>query len=531
MTNEKMKRMAIRVNGILSKTVFLFLLLIPVIWILWGLEIYIGSMEDLIFVSIFVLVLSVVPGVFNKLVYNEELIAVVTLSSMEILLMLISMNRFAELSVIYVAVPIISLLYCNQKITQRACIVGYLGMVIICIYRTTFLMECKTILYCKENIYLTVLKFTLEFLFITIVVNYAAGFFESWLLDSGEGILSDGDTVLPYGADAKGAVKEQQLNESVYDVQSLFSGIERDMLAIIKGKDKKFELEMDNHLPVKLFGDKEEIRQAVSGICSDLLMYRKEASVRLYVTYDSGIVPKRKQGITLIIRISGYTDITAITANRKALGYYLSQRIIEKLKGSFEDLSNSEEAVFRICLLQRVEDERTIEKRKAQQLAEISRLKGDSANWNKKSMFRKQIKVLVVDDNKEVCKLMDAILNSMGAYADCTDTGAKAIKMLENKDYQMVFIDQMMPEKSGIETVKELRYLEDEYYQKLPIVLMTVNTREDAKKEYLELGFSDCIAKPVEENEVKEKTRNWIKDDYPLTYAEYIKMQEQENEI
>ena len=126
-------------------------------------------MEDLIFVSIFVLVLSVVPGVFNKLVYNEELIAVVILSSMEILLMLISMNRFAELSVIYVAVPIISLLYCNQKITQRACIVGYLGMVIICIYRTTFLMECKTILYCKENIYLTVLKFTLEFLFITLL--------------------------------------------------------------------------------------------------------------------------------------------------------------------------------------------------------------------------------------------------------------------------------------------------------------------------------------------------------------------------
>lgn len=531
MSNEKMKGMAIRVNGILSKTAFLFLLLIPVICILRGLEIYSGSLEGLVFASVFILILSVVPGIFNKLVYNEELIALVTLSAMEVLLMLISMNRFAELSVIYVAVPVISLLYCNQKITQKACIVGYLGMLIVCIYRTTFLLDCQTILYCKENIYLTVLKFTLEFLFITIIVNYAAGFFESWLLDSREGVGKDGGDALPYGAEIKGIAGELQLNESVYDVQSLFNGIERDMLSIIKGKDKKFELELDDHLPVKLFGDKEEIRQAVSGICSDLLMYRKEASVKLSVTYDSGIVPKRKQGITLIIRVSGYTDITAITVNRKALGYYLSQRIIEKLKGSFEDLSNSEEAVFRICLLQKVEDERTIEKRKAQQLAEISRLKGDSAGWNKKATFKKQIKVLVVDDNKEVCKLMDAILNSMGASADCTDTGAKAIKMLEKKDYQMVFIDQMMPEKSGIETVKELRYLEDEYYQKLPIVLMTVNTKEDAKKEYLELGFSDCIAKPVEENEVKEKTRKWIKDDYPLTYAEYIKMQEQENEM
>ena len=230
MSNEKMKRMAIRVNGILSKTAFLFLLLIPVICILRGLEIYSGSLEDLVFASVFILILSVVPGIINKLVYNEELIALVILSSMEVLLMLISMNRFAELSVIYVAVPVISLLYCNQKITQKACIVGYLGMLVVCIYRTTFLLDCQTILYCKENIYLTVLKFTLEFLFITIIVNYAAGFFESWLLDSREGVGKDGGDALPYGAEIKGIAGELQLNESVYDVQSLFSGIERDML-------------------------------------------------------------------------------------------------------------------------------------------------------------------------------------------------------------------------------------------------------------------------------------------------------------
>lgn len=530
MSNEKIKRMAIRVNGMLSKTAFLFLFFIPVICVLRAVGIYTGSLEDLIFALVFILVLSVFPSVFNRLVYDEELIATVMLFSMEVLLMLVSMNRFVELSLLYTAVPVISLLYCNQKITQRACIVGYLGMTAVCVYRTSFLKDCSSVLYCNENIYLTLLKFTLEYLFIAGIVYYGAGFFESRLLEREE-VTKEERLPAVYGKEGDKSGRKVSLNESVYDVQNLFSGIDRDMQSIIKGKNKKFKMELDSHLPVKLFGDKEEIRQAVSGICSDLLMYRQEASVKLYVTYDSGIVPKKKQSITLIIRISGFTDITAITVNRKALGYYLSQRIIEKLKGSFEDLSNTQEAVFRICLLQRVEDERSIENRKEQQLAELNRIQGDSAQWNRKLMFKKQVRVLVVDDNKEVCKLIDAILNSAGVLADCTDTGAKAIEMLESKDYQMVFIDQMMPEKSGIETVKELRYLEDEYYQKLPIVLMTVNTREDARKEYLEMGFSDCISKPIEGNEVKAKMRKWIKDDYPLTYAEYIKMQESENEM
>ena len=302
------------------------------------------------------------------------------------------------------------------------------------------------------------------------------------------------------------------------------------MQGLIRGKDKKFELDLDENLPIKLYGAREEIRQALSGICSDLLMYRSEANIRMSVTYESGIVPKRGQNITLVIRIIGYTDITAVTVNKAALGYFLSQRIIDRLKGSFEDLSDSEEAVFRICLLQRVEDERTIHAYHELQMQDLRHMKTEAINASGMSMYHSRIQVLVVDDNRENCKLIDAILSSMGVLVECVNNGAKAIELLEGREYQMVFIDQMMPEKSGIETVKELRYIDDEYYQQLPIVLMSVNARADAKKEYVALGFSDCISKPIKEKEVKTAIQRWIKDDYPVTYAEYVRMQENGNE-
>lgn len=530
MSGEKMKKIAIKANTVLSKLILIFLFLIPIIGILQAAGFSCASQKELPIVIAIILVLSLLPYICNKALYNEEMITSVTLLSMEILFLMISLNPYAELTIVYVLVPVISLVYCNQRLTQRVCLLCYLGMIAVCLYRAMSMANGGMGADNESAVYLTLLKFTLEFLAVTFAVCYGAGFVERLIADCEVNV---GESKYFTAVSGKEKVEKQEhvLQEVTYDVEGLFRGIEKDMLAMIKGKNKYFELELDENLPIKLFGAKEEVRQALSDICSDLLMYRSEAAIKMEVTYNSGIVPKKNQNITLAVRISGYTDITAVTVNKAALGYYLSQKIIEQLKGSFEDLSNSEEAVFRICLLQRVEDERTIAKKREQQIQEMHQIQSEAAGVNNMSLFRKKIRVLVVDDNKESCKLIDAILNSMGVQVVCADNGAKAIELLETKEYQLVFMDQMMPEKSGIETVKELRYLDDEYYQNLPIVLMTVNTKEEAKKEYEELGFTDCISKPIKVNEVKSTLRKWIKDDYPLTYAEYKRMQENENEI
>lgn len=529
MSKERIKKITTRANNTLSKAALLFLVLLPVLGVLQVSEICSYSMDELILYSGLIIILSTIPCILNKLIYDDNAVAVATLVALEILFMIVAANPYAELSMIYVALPVISMLYCDRKMVRKSAVMGYMGMIVICIYRTITYSDAVTMLYRIDRLYLTLLRLTLEYLLFVAFAVFGAARLEKWVMEESENSPATESAPVTKQQEKTGAAPRIS-RECLYDVESFFSGIERDMLAIIKGKEKEFELELDDHLPVKLFGDKEAIRQALSGICSDLLMYRAQASIKMEVTYDSGITPKKGQNITLIVKVSGKTDITAITANKTALGYYLSKSVIEDLKGSFEDLSDSSQAVFKIRVLQRVEDEATIGGKKKQQFNQLNQFRGDSDSMRQRPAFHKEVKILVVDDNREVCKLISAIANSMGVISESADTGAKALQLLESQDYQMVFLDQMMPEKSGLETVKELRLLEEEYYEKLPVVLLAVNTSEDAKNEYLKQGFTDCVAKPIKETEIKERLHKWIKDDYPITYAEYIKMQEKKNE-
>lgn len=506
-----------------------FLFLIPIFCAAKAAEFLTISQEELLVSSVLVLLFSLAPLVCNQVLYREEAITTVTLLSLEALFLLFSFY-LDETAVIYILVPVVSMVYCDQRLSRRICLLCYVGMFLVRMYRGVILENN----FDGQAAYLDFIKYTLEFLAVAAIVCLGSVFIERLAPDGGqETARSDGSEMPAHGGlagtgSAREEKKDQGPQESAYRVEALFYSIEKDMRAMIKGKNKFFELDLDEQLPVRLFGAREEIRRALSGICSDLLMYRQEAAVKMRVSCHDGILPKKNQTVTLEIMISGNTDITAITANRTALGYYLSRGIIERLQGNFEDLSDSENAVFRICLLQRVEDECTIREEKEKQLREMNQIKNSAASAGDLSFFHKEIKVLVVDDNRESRKLIDAILNSMGVQVVCADNGAEAIELLESKEYQMVFMDQMMPGKSGPETVKELRYLDDPYYQNLPIVMMTVNTREEARKEYEGMGFTDCISKPIQVHEVKAGLQRFIKDDYPLTYAEYQKLREDE---
>ena len=104
-------------------------------------------------------------------------------------------------------------------------------------------------------------------------------------------------------------------------------------------------------------------------------------------------------------------------------------------------------------------------------------------------------------------------------------SGVECLELLKTKEYDLVFIDDMMPDKSGVETVKEIRFQDDEYYQKLPIVMMSIHGGLEDDKKYPSQGFTDCIRKPVNSEDVKTCLKKWVKDDYRMSYEEYMRIQ------
>ena len=106
--------------------------------------------------------------------------------------------------------------------------------------------------------------------------------------------------------------------------------------------------------------------------------------------------------------------------------------------------------------------------------------------------------VLVVDDNRMNIRVVEGLLKEYQIKVSSAISGQEALEMIENMSYDFVFMDHMMPEMDGIETLHRIRDKVGHYYQKVPIIALTANAAPGNREMFLEEGFDDFVAKPVE---------------------------------
>lgn len=106
--------------------------------------------------------------------------------------------------------------------------------------------------------------------------------------------------------------------------------------------------------------------------------------------------------------------------------------------------------------------------------------------------------ILVVDDNSMNLNVIAGLLNKYKIKTTKAQSGDEALELIESMDYDFVFMDHMMPEKDGIETLNEIRKKRGVYYQKVPIIALTANAVAGAREKFINAGFADFVEKPVE---------------------------------
>ena len=114
------------------------------------------------------------------------------------------------------------------------------------------------------------------------------------------------------------------------------------------------------------------------------------------------------------------------------------------------------------------------------------------------------LKVLVVDDLPSSLLIMQNLLAPYGGLqTETAASGREAIELVKNQNYDLIFMDQMMPEMDGIETVAAIRKLEmrneelGKSVRRTPIIALTANAMRGMKEFYLENGFQDYLLKPI----------------------------------
>lgn len=119
-------------------------------------------------------------------------------------------------------------------------------------------------------------------------------------------------------------------------------------------------------------------------------------------------------------------------------------------------------------------------------------------------------RVLVVDDNAINLKVAVGLMRPYHMQVITADSGREAIFLLRSKDFDLVFMDHMMPDLDGVETTKLIREMNDEYYKKLPIIALTANAVNGVREMFISAGLNDYIAKPIELSALNRALKAWL---------------------
>ncbi len=122
----------------------------------------------------------------------------------------------------------------------------------------------------------------------------------------------------------------------------------------------------------------------------------------------------------------------------------------------------------------------------------------DTDFYSKGKFIAPETSVLVVDDNLMNIRVLEGLLAPYKIKVSMATSGAEALEKIESMDYDVIFMDHMMPEMDGIETLHRIRQKQGNYYKKIPIIAVTANAVGGMREVFLSEGFQDFMAKPIE---------------------------------
>ncbi|MCL2665806.1 MAG: ATP-binding protein, partial [Defluviitaleaceae bacterium] len=285
-----------------------------------------------------------------------------------------------------------------------------------------------------------------------------------------------------------------------YNFDQFFDNIVSMFTLVASNKGLDFFSEKIGILPVFLYGDDIRLRQVLTNICGNAVKFTANGYVKLSAFASDGMLNFKIEDTGAGIKKDDVPNLFKAfeqadkSRNRNVvgtgLGLPISKSFVEMMGGKITVESEYGHGTAFTVTVPVVEGnaENIAEKKTAETYTEI---------------YAPDASILITDDNEFNLKVASGLMGFMDIEADLADSGFKAIKMVQQKDYDIVFMDHMMPEMDGIETAQRIRQLGGKH-EKLVIVALTANAVKGAKEMFIESGFDDFITKPIDSNELRE---------------------------
>lgn len=293
-----------------------------------------------------------------------------------------------------------------------------------------------------------------------------------------------------------------------YNVNEMFDNVINISNSRIKDKNIKFISNIDKDIPEVLFGDQAKLEQILLNIINNSIKYTKKGEISLNVdAVKSRLMCRLKISIKDTGSGMKQEEIDSIFNENKRLenndseklGLIVAKKLLELMNGKIDINSvYGEGTEVSIVIDQKMVSNDTLAKK--------------TRKKNIKPFDSKGKRILIVDDNKLNIKVAYKLLEPYNVKVEEVFSGQECLDLLDkDTNFDLILMDDLMPKMSGTETLDILKKLEriDGFY--IPVVVLTANALAGEKNKYLNIGFDDYLAKPIDRYELDRVLRKFIK--------------------
>ena len=347
-----------------------------------------------------------------------------------------------------------------------------------------------------------------------------------------------------------------------YKVASMINDSVQLNMMRIESKPIAFELKVDENVPAKLIGDELRIKQILNNLLSNAFKYTDAGKVTMSVGYEVisliNYLPDHsingqvrwlfpdKEGVTLVLKVQDtghgmskdeldkiFDDYSRFNREKNAtvegtgLGLAITQRLVNLMGGVMHvDSEEGSGSCFIVRLPQETVDIDVLGK---EVTANLKKFRMIYLEQKKRSQLVREMmpygKILIVDDVETNLYVAVGLMKLYKLQIDTAMSGQEAIdKVKSGKEYDIIFMDHMMPEMDGIEALNHLRDLG----YKAPIVALTANAVAGQSDVFIEKGFDDFISKPIDIRQLDSILNKRIRDKQPPDVIEAVRKKNEE---
>ena len=301
-----------------------------------------------------------------------------------------------------------------------------------------------------------------------------------------------------------------------YDLASVLNDLVTMIHTRADAKGLELILDIDGKTPKLLHGDEIRIKQIITNILTNAVKYTEKGSVTFAVGFeraqdddgcimlkvsisDTGIGIKPEDIPKLFTEFERIEETRNRSIEGTGLGMNITQRLLAMMNSRLGVQSEyGKGSVFSFELKQRV-----VKWEPVGNYEEAFRRSVAERKKYREKFTAPDARILVVDDTPMNLEVFVSLLRKTLVRIDTADSGARCLELAAENKYDVIFLDHMMPDMDGIETLQKLKAMRDSPNVGTPSVCLTANAVSGARETYLAAGFDDYLTKPIEPDKLE----------------------------